>query len=597
MKTENTIKKSTLLRLLNYIKPYWYLILISTVAGVVKLFLPLVLPQIVKYFTDDLLVSNLTLTQKTEEIVKCLGFLIVIYTLIYIPASYFRNMGSTEVGNRIMHKMRCEVFTHLQKMSAAFHSKNKSGGLVTRINNDVEQVHNFIWNIATNIWIDSIMVIIYLYLMLKINIILTIISAIALPFAIIATRKLRERIKNYSRKLQRNISSIAGYMQERMAGFATIKLFGLEEYENKKFDKYSETIYYFTRKSNSLFAIGDSINNSSMEVISSLVVCIAALSIAKGNMSIGDLICFYLYLGYFVTPIRRFSELTVNYARSITGVERVFEILDTPVDIQENENALDLSEVIQAEDQVKIHFSHVSFKYNKEQCDDTLSDITFDINTGEHIAIVGSSGCGKTTLVNLLTRFYDVDSGSITINGNNLNDYSLSSLYANIGMVFQDVGLFSDTIEENIKQGNLNASQEEMVSATKAANAYEFIQNTPDGFATLLGERGIGLSGGQRQRIAIARVFLKNPKILILDEATSALDSESEILIQKSLDELMVGRTSIIIAHRLSTIVNADKIIVMNKGRIVEVGKHEELLEKNGRYAALYKMQFKDIVN
>ena len=244
---------------------------------------------------------------------------------------------------------------------------------------------------------------------------------------------------------------------------------------------------------------------------------------------------------------------------------------------------------------LSIVFKHINFKYNETQDEYTLSDINFCINSGEHVALVGSSGCGKTTLVNLLTRFYDVTDGEILINNHNIKDYSLESLYQNLGMVFQDVSLFSESIEENIRYGKLKASKEDIEMAAKAANAHNFIINTPNKYETLLGERGIGLSGGQKQRIAIARVFLKNPRILILDEATSALDSESENLVQQSLDQLMSGRTSIIIAHRLSTIINADKIIVMEKGKIVETGTHKELIVKNGRYTELYRMQFKNV--
>ena len=243
-----------------------------------------------------------------------------------------------------------------------------------------------------------------------------------------------------------------------------------------------------------------------------------------------------------------------------------------------------------------VKFRHVWFRYEKEKEENTLADIHFDIAEGENVALVGSSGCGKTTLVNLLTRFYDTDEGEIFLAGKNIRDYKLESLYQNMGMVFQDTVLFSGTIEENIRYGKIDATEEEVIEAVKAANAYDFIMNTPQGFDTILGERGIGLSGGQKQRLAIARVFLKNPRLLILDEATSALDSESEELVQEALEHLMKGRTSIVIAHRLSTIVKADKIIVMDRGKVVETGNHAELLKKNGRYAELYHMQFKDIL-
>lgn len=309
-------------------------------------------------------------------------------------------------------------------------------------------------------------------------------------------------------------------------------------------------------------------------------------------MTIGDLIIFYSYLGYFTTPLRRFAELNVAYARSIAGIERVYEIIDLPPDIEEKENAISFNE----NSKINISFEHVCFQYDKDKNQQNIKDVSFTINEGEKIAFVGSSGCGKTTIVNLLTRFYDVDSGRITIDGRDIRDFKLSSLYQQMGMVFQETILFSGTIEENLKYGNPNATKEQIEDATKAANAYDFINKTPNGFYTILGEKGIGLSGGQKQRIAIARVFLKNPKLLILDEATSALDSESEELVQVALDNLMKNRTSIVIAHRLSTIINVDKIIVMDKGEIVEIGKHEDLLMKNGRYTELYHKQFKDII-
>ena len=443
---------------------------------------------------------------------------------------------------------------------------------------------------ATNIWIDGIMVVIYLWLMGHISIILTILAAVALPLSIILTKKIRMYITSAARNVQNNISEISGYMQERMAGFATVKLFNMEAFEEEKFNGHSKQIYEFMKKSNCYFSTGEAVTGAMSEIIASVVVCLSAVFIVGGKMSIGDLIIFYSYLGYFITPLRRFAELNVTYAKSIAGIERVFAILDTPVDIEEKENALALL----ADMPMEIAFQNVSFSYTKEA--HTVSDISLKLHEGEKIALVGSSGCGKTTIVNLLARFYDVDEGSIMIAGRDIRDYRLDSVYRQMGMVFQDTVLFSGTIEENIRYGKPDADKEELVQAAKAANAYEFIMSTPDQWQTLLGERGIGLSGGQRQRIAIARVFLRNPRLLILDEATSALDSESEELVSDALDHLMANRTSLIIAHRLSTVVNADRIIVMDKGKIVEEGRHEELLKKNGRYAQLYHMQFKDIL-
>lgn len=581
-------------RTIKYILPHWYLILASTVTGVLKLTLPLILPQVVKYFTDEVLIagSPLTADEKMAEIFKWLLILLCLYIFVYIPATFIRQAGSTEVSNRVMHTMRCQLFNHLQGMSAQFHHENKSGSLVTRVDNDVEQVHGFIWNVATNIWIDSIVLIVYLVLMVQINVPLTIVAAVTLPLSVIATKKIRAHIRKASKKVQNKFSDISGYMQERMAGFAVVKLFGMEEQEKQRFYDISNSIYNNNRKVNRYFSLGEALTASFSEIICSIVVCFSAIFIVKGDMTIGDMIVFYTYLGYFITPIRRFAELNVTYAKSIAGIERVYEILDTSPDIVEKEDAVELP----LDAKMDIDFCHVSFQYDKHSYIHNIDDVTFSIHEGEKVALVGSSGCGKTTIVNLLTRFYDIDSGNISLAGKELREYALSSLYAQIGMVFQDTILFSGTIEENLRYGKPDATMEELEAAARAANAYDFIMKTPDKWKTLLGERGIGLSGGQKQRISIARVFLRNPKLLILDEATSALDSESEELVQNALDQLMENRTTIVIAHRLSTVVNVDKIIVMDRGRIVETGKHEELLQKGGRYTELYRMQFKDVL-
>lgn len=595
MKRKTRRKQNPAVRTLLYAKPYWYLILLSTLAGVIKLTLPLLLPQILKYFTDEVLPAGsiFTMEQKVYEIYKWLFILLISYIFVYIPAAFFREAGSQEVSNRIMHTMRCQLYEHLQKMSARFHQDNKSGALVTRINSDVEQVHGFIWSVATNVWIDSIILVVYLYLMLRINLLLTVISFITLPASVIATKKIRALIRKSSRQAQNEISDISGYLQERMAGYAVVKLFNMEEREKEQFGSISHSIYRCSRRRNRFSSLGVAVTSAFSEIISSIIVCISALIILKGDMTIGDMIVFYSYLGYLITPLRRFAELNVTYARTIAGIERVYEILDTPPDITEKENAIPLN----PKADMDISFNNVFFRYDSQSNTPNLNNISFSIKEGEKIALVGSSGCGKTTIVNLLARFYDADEGSIAVAGHSIQDYTLSSLYKQMGMVFQDTILFSGTIAENLLYGKPDATMAEMEAAAKAANAYDFIMKTPNGWDTMLGERGIGLSGGQKQRLSIARVFLRNPRLLILDEATSALDSESEQLVQEALDNLMKGRTSIVIAHRLSTIINVDKIIVMDKGRIVETGRHEELLKKNGRYTELYHMQFKDVIS
>ncbi len=586
-------KTNSVIRILSYIVPHWHLVTASTIAGVVKLSMPLILPQVIGYFTDELLVSTyISNTDKVNEILKWLVILLGIYILIYIPAAFIRQAGSIEVANRIMNKMRCELFEHLQLMSAEFHNNNRSGSLVTRVNSDVEQVHEFIWGVVTNIWIDGITIIIYIVLLCRINVFLTIVACFALPVSVIATKRIRERISQNSRKARKGLSDISGYMQERMSGFSVVKLFGMETFENDKFKKYSDKIYKYNRNTNRFFSLGEAITSSFSEVICSVVVCLSAIFIVKDKMTIGEMIIFETYIAYFITPIKRFAELNVTYSKSIAGIERVFDTLDIKPEIHEKENAF----IFSGKEDVRIAFQNVNFRYDKTASEYILKDISFSIEPEEKVALVGSSGCGKSTIINLLARFYDIDSGKISFGNRDLYDYSMASIYNQMGIVFQETILFSGTIEENVRYGKINATIQELERAAEAANAAEFIKNFPDGWNTMIGERGTGLSGGQKQRISIARVFLKNPKLLILDEATSALDSESEAQVQDALDHLMQKRTTIIIAHRLSTIVNADKIIVMDKGKIIEIGTHEQLLQLNGRYKELYDMQFRNVI-
>ena len=596
VKEERRMKKTktnSVIRILSYIVPHWHLVTASTIAGVVKLSMPLILPQVIGYFTDELLVSAyISNTDKVNEILKWLVILLGIYILIYIPAAFIRQAGSIEVANRIMNKMRCELFEHLQLMSAEFHNNNRSGSLVTRVNSDVEQVHEFIWGVVTNIWIDGITIIIYIVLLCRINVFLTIVACFALPVSVIATKRIRERISQNSRKARKGLSDISGYMQERMSGFSVVKLFGMEKFENDKFKEYSDKIYKYNRNTNRFFSLGEAITSSFSEVICSVVVCLSAILIVKDKMTIGEMIIFETYIAYFITPIKRFAELNVTYSKSIAGIERVFDIFDIKPEIHEKENAL----IFSGKEDVRIAFQNVNFRYDKTASEYILKDISFSIEPEEKVALIGSSGCGKSTIINLLARFYDIDSGKISFGNRDLYDYSMASIYNQMGIVFQETILFSGTIEENVRYGKINATIQELERAAEAANATDFIKNFPDGWNTMIGERGTGLSGGQKQRISIARVFLKNPKLLILDEATSALDSESEAQVQDALDNLMKKRTTIIIAHRLSTIVNADKIIVMDKGKIVEIGTHEQLLQLNGRYKELYDMQFRNVI-
>ena len=333
MNSKMPTRKKAVVRMLKYILPHWYLIVVSTVAGVIKLTLPLLIPQVMKYFTDELLVSNLSNAQKIEEVYRWMFLLLMLLIFVYIPMAYLRDAGAQEVSNRVMHKMRCQLYDHLLRMSAKFHQDNKSGALVTRFSSDIEQIHAFTFSVATNIWIDAIILVIYLAMMLPISVPLTIVAGITLPLSVFTTKKIRQHIRKNSQSTQEEVSESSGYIQERMSGYAVVKLFHMEEIEKSKYNNLSKMIYKFTKKRNHYASMGSAVTVSFSEIISVVIICLSAGYIVKGQMTVGDMIVFYSYLGYLITPLRRFAELNVTYARSMAGIERVFEILDAPIDI------------------------------------------------------------------------------------------------------------------------------------------------------------------------------------------------------------------------------------------------------------------------
>ena len=511
----------------------------------------------------------------------------ILFIFVYIPATFVRESGAQEASNRVMHKMRCELYEHLQHMSARFHQVNKSGELVTRINSDVDQVHSFIWSVATNIWIDAITLCIYLVLMLQINVPLTIVAFVTLPISVIVTKKIRTHIRKNSKKAQQEISGISGYMQERMAGFAVVKLFHMEEYEREQFDDISTSIYRYFKKRNIFSSLGIAITGAFSEVICSIIICLSALVIIEGDMTIGDMIVFYSYLGYLITPLRRFAELNVTYARSIAGIERVYEIMDTKPDVQEKETAITLLPT----DPMNISFEDVCFAYDEESDIMNLKNVSFSLKEGEKIALVGSSGCGKSTIVNLMARFYDIDSGKILVAGKDLQDYTLESLYTQMGMVFQDTILFSGTIAENLKYGKPDATLEEMEAAAKAANAYEFIMEKEGGLDHVAAIKGADFSGGQKQRMLVARALAGENEFLLLDDASSALDYKTDAYIRKQIREQKKGITTVTVAQRISSVMQSDLILVLDDGAVIGQGTHKELLESCETYREIYKSQ------
>jgi len=395
------------------------------------------------------------------------------------------------------------------------------------------------------------------------------------------------RIRQASHSVQEQLEDFSGELQEKIAGVSVVKSFARERSEAKRFYRSSRQLYDTVMRNVRLSSWNTTFTDLITKMAPLVVVWVASVMILRGRLTVGTLIAFFAYVGALYLPLQRFSELGIVISNSVAAIERIFEFFDVQPEVQEHPQAVVLPPV-----RGEVIFENVSFAYDQRLA--VLQNVNLRVRSGEVVALVGQSGSGKTTLVSLIPRFYDVSEGRILIDGVNIRNVTLKSLRNQIGMVLQDTILFSGTLRENLRYGNPKASDAELIRAAQAANAHEFIESLPEGYDTLIGERGIRLSGGQRQRVAIARAFLKNPRILILDEATSALDSESENLIHEALGRLMEGRTTFIIAHRLSTVMNADKLVVLHDGRVVEVGTHEELLRRGGYYSRLFEEQFRD---
>jgi subfamily B ATP-binding cassette protein MsbA len=440
----------------------------------------------------------------------------------------------------------------------------------------------------TNVWMDAISLVVILYFLFQIDATTASVSLATFPIYLYFFKRLQGEIKTSSREVQQEIASMAGNAQEKIAGSRVIHAFTQERNEEKSFLRESEQLFSKEMRRVYFQSLNLTTTGTLTQIAPLIVTLFGGYRVISGAMSVGGLVAVGMYLPPLYTPLQRFSELNVVFANSMAALERIFAILDEKPEIVDLPGAVKVQEI-----QGKVEFDHVYFSYGKQDEGTlVLTDLDFAVEPGQKIALVGPSGSGKSTLVSLIPRFYDVDAGAVRIDDRDVRDIKMRSLRRHIGIVLQDPILFSGTIKENILYGKPDATNEELAAACQAANAYEFIKHLPNGFDTEVGEGGGLLSGGQRQRITIARAFLKNPKILILDEATSSLDSESERLIQDALDRLIAGRTTFTIAHRLSTIVNADRILVLNEGRIVEMGTHTELLQLGGIYRRLYEQQF-----
>jgi len=489
------------------------------------------------------------------------------------------------MGAKMETDMRRDIFNHLQKLSFSYYDNNNTGKLMSRIVTDLFDISELAHHGPEDIFISILKITGSFVILMNINIKLTVILIFITLFMAYFSYFYNKKMKTVFTKNKEKIANVNAQIQDSLSGIRVVKSFANESVEKKKFQKSNNE--YLQSKEDNYSVMGKfySTNGFFQGILYLSVILFGGIFISTGEIQTSDLVVYILYINIFLNPIEKLINFTEQYQRGITGFERFLEIMDTHPDIKDKKGAIELKNT-----KGNITFENVSFSYDNKNT--ILKNINVNIKSGKTVAIVGPSGAGKTTFCSIIPRFYEIDEGSVKIDGIDIKDIKLKSLRNNIGIVQQDVYMFSGTIKENIAYGKPDATDEEIIEASKRANAHEFIMELEDGYNTYVGERGVKLSGGQKQRISIARVFLKNPPILILDEATSALDNESERYIQKSLEDLSKNRTTIVIAHRLSTIRNADNILVLTEDGIKEEGTHEELLRKNGIYAGLYNMQF-----
>lgn len=573
--------KENLKKLFQYYKPYKHVFFIDMFFAFLASIIALVIPLVVRYVT-----STVVYLPAKDVFRQLIVIAVVVTILIAIQAYsnfYISNYGHV-MGAKIEYDMRAEIFAHYQKLSFSFYDDQKVGQLMSRVTSDLFDITELLHHGPENVTISVIKIIGALCILLSIDKKLAIAAFALVPFMIVYAYFFNKKMKQTFRINRKKIAAINEQIEDNLSGIRVVKSFANEELENDKFEVGNKA-FLEAKKNNYKYMGGYNAGLTGFNTMINLVVIVAGgIMITKNMVTVTDFVTFLLYINIFTDPVKTLIDFTEQFQNGYSGYERFRQILDMEPEIKDSADAKDMTDVVG-----NIKFDDVSFRYN-DNAHRVLKHINLEIPAGSYIALVGSSGAGKTTLCNLIPRFYDVTSGSIFIDDEDIRNVKLKSLRNNIGMVQQDVYLFAGTIYENIKYGKPDATKEEVIAAAKEANAYDFIMSLPNGFDTDIGQRGIKLSGGQKQRLSIARVFLKNPPILIFDEATSALDNESEKVVQESMEKLAKNRTTLVIAHRLSTIRNAEKILVLTENGIEEQGTHEQLINKKGIYYDLYSM-------
>ncbi|WP_462413121.1 ABC transporter ATP-binding protein [Neobacillus sp. Marseille-QA0830] len=566
----------------NQVKRYY---LIGFAGSLFRFLIPLFVPLILKYIFDSLLQNEaMTRTEMLEQLLYIAGGMIVVFLFIRTPMEYVRQFCIHKGNNNIIKQLRKDAFQKVHALDAKYFVENKSGEIGTRFFDDIEKVRGFLTAVFGNIWIEMIVLLFVIIVMVTLNVKLAILSVLLVGFQFVLAHLLSKRFKQSTRDMMKYRSVMSGFIFEKIQGAFLAKLFASEKHDKEQLNQHLHHFDTLTDKHAKINAIMLSLVNVLSDMTPFIVAIVASLYVIDGSLTVGSLIAFFAYVDKMRSPVAALVNAYPTITEGNVALRRIFDFFETPSSIQEKAQPVELKQFNDS-----IELNHVSFSYDGKR--KILQDVTLTLEKGKTYAFVGESGGGKSTILQLLLRMYDASKGEVTIDGVNIKDYSIASLREHMGIVTQDNFLYSTSIKDNIKMAKLDATDEEIIAAAQKAFAHDFISALSNGYDTEIGERGIKLSGGQKQRIALARVFLKDPSLIILDEATSALDNESEKLVQESINHFDSDKTIIMIAHRLSTILNADMIFVVKNGEIVESGSHQNLLKRNGYYQELYSKQ------
>ncbi len=567
-------------RFMAYYKPHKLLFFFDMLASLAVAAIAITYPMITRTMLNTYIPDN-----NIRMVVICGGALLCVY-LLRMGLNYFIQYYGHVMGVKMQAQMRSDMFNHLEKLPYSFFDNHETGKIMSRMTNDLMDISELAHHGPENLLISSISIIASFVYLCTINWWLTLIVFACVPFLILITMLLRKKMRSAFMRSRQSIGEINAALESSITGIRVTKAFNNSEIESEKFEEGNKKFVH--ARTDAYKAMGQFHSGTSFinDVFNVVVLIAGGFFLSKGFIQVGDYTAFTISVGLFIGPVMTLIGFMEQYQNGVTGFQRFLEIMDAEPE-KDDPNA----------EEMKVAEGHIEFKnvnYSYSEGEEVLKNVSLDIKKGEKFALVGPSGGGKTTICHLIPHFYDVKDGQILIDGKNINKITRSSLRANIGIVQQDVYLFNASIRDNILYGRPGATEEEVIEAAKRANIHNYVMSMPNGYDTVIGERGVKLSGGQKQRLSIARVFLKDPAILILDEATSALDNTTEILIQNSLDELCKGRTTIVVAHRLSTVKNADEIAVVSDGKIIEQGPHDSLIAMNGVYANLYKLQFRN---